>query len=148
MKRHTSRVSDILESKGQLVQTIKSDETVGALSRLLQKERIGAMIVSDDGETISGIISERDVAYGLGLYRSELHELPVSALMTKKVITCKPDDKVSEVAKLMNEFHIRHVPVIRDKKIVGVVGMRDVFKQRLEEIQRNVRLMGNFVTAS
>lgn len=148
MKRHTSRVSDILEFKSSPVQTIKSDETISNLSRRLQKERIGAMIVSDDGETISGIISERDIAYGLSLYRSELHELPVSALMTKKVITCSPDDKVSDIAKIMNEFHIRHVPVIKDDKIVGVIGMRDVVQQRLEEIQRNMRLMGRIVMAS
>jgi CBS domain-containing protein len=148
MKRHTSRVSDILEFKNLPVQTIKGDETISTLSRRLQKERIGAMIVSDDGETISGIISERDIAYGLSLYRSELHELPVSTLMTKKVITCSPDDKVSDVAKIMNEFHIRHVPVIKDDKIVGVIGMRDVVQQRLEEIQRNMRLMGRIVMAS
>jgi CBS domain-containing protein len=148
MKRQTSRVADILEFKSLPVQTIKGDETIGNLSRRLQKERIGAMIVSDDGETISGIISERDIAYALSTYRRHLHELPVSALMTKKVITCSPEDKVPEVARIMSEFHIRHVPVVRDDKIVGVIGMRDVVQQRLEDIQRNVRLMSRIVGAS
>jgi CBS domain-containing protein len=147
MKRLSSKVSDILEFKGAPVQTIKSDETIGTLSRQLQKARVGAMVVSEDGKTISGIISERDIAYGLALYRSNLHELPVETLMTKKVITCKPEDRVSDVAKLMSEHYIRHVPVVSDEKLVGVVGMRDVMAQRLEQIQRNVRMMSYLVRA-
>jgi CBS domain-containing protein len=148
MKRHTSRVADILEFKPKPVQTIKSDETIGNLSRDLQKARVGAMVVSDDGETISGIISERDIAYGLALYRGDLHEIPINVLMTKKVITCKPEDKVSDIAKMMSKHHIRHVPVVKEDKVVGIVGMRDVMAQRLEEIQRSARLMSTLVGAS
>jgi CBS domain-containing protein len=148
MKKSIAKVADILEFKGDAVITIKPNETVGILSRRLQQEQIGAMIVSEDGRSVAGIISERDVAYALALHRGELHTLPVSALMTKKVITCSPDDTLNEVAKVMAERRIRHLPVTDGTKLVGVIGMRDIIMHRLEEMQRTARLMGNFVIAS
>jgi CBS domain-containing protein len=149
MKRRVSKVSDIISQKTAPVQMIRSDESIGTLSRRLQKERIGAVVVSDDdGETIAGIISERDIAYGLSLHRSNLHELPVSALMTKKVVTCSLNTKLYDVVRMMGEFHIRHVPVVHNKKVVAILGMRDVIEQRLEELQGNLHLMGKLVMAS
>lgn len=146
MKRRVSKVSDIISKNGAL--TVRSDDSIGSLSRQLQKERVGAMIVSDDGVSIAGIISERDIAYGLSLHRSDLHEMTVGALMTKKVITCKPEDRIYDVVRLMGEFHIRHVPVVKDGKVVGMVGMRDVIEQRLDELEGNLHLMKKLVIAS
>jgi CBS domain-containing protein len=148
MKKRVAKVADILEFKGSTVITIRPNETVGMLSRRLQQEQIGAMIVSDDGETVAGIVSERDIAYALALHRGDLHALPVSTLMTKKVITCSPDDTLTEVANVMSERRIRHLPVTDGMKLVGVIGMRDIVAQRLEDLQRTARLMGNFVIAS
>jgi CBS domain-containing protein len=148
MKKHIAKVADILEFKGPQVITIRPNETVAMLSRRLQQEQIGAMIVSDDGESVAGIISERDVAYALALHRGDLHSLPVSALMTKKVITCSPGDTLTEVAQVMGDRHIRHLPVTDGGRLVGVIGMRDIIMHRLEEMQRTARLMGNFVIAS
>lgn len=145
MKRRISRVCDVIKTKSTPVQTVRSDETIGRLARRLQQERIGAMVVSDDGERIDGIISERDIAYGLALYKGELHDLPVRSLMTKKVITCSPHDRVYDVVKLMGEFHIRHVPVVDDDKVVAMIGMRDVIEQRLEDLQGNLNLMGKLM---
>jgi CBS domain-containing protein len=146
MKRRFSKVSDIISSKGVL--TVRSDDTIAALSERLQQERVGAMIVSDDGDTISGIISERDIAYALSVHRSNLHDMKVGALMTKKVVTCSPEDRIYSVVRLMGEFHIRHVPVVRDGRVVGMLGMRDVIEQRLDELQGNLHRIEKLVMAS
>jgi CBS domain-containing protein len=141
MKRRVVNVADILEVKGAAVLTIKPTETIAALSRRLQQEQVGAMIVSQDGQSVDGIISERDVAYGLALHRGDLHALPVEALMTKKVITCSPEDKLSDIVKVMRERRIRHLPVTDGARLVGLIGMRDVFMHRLEEMQRVAKLV-------
>jgi CBS domain-containing protein len=147
MKGRAVRVADILKVKGAGILTIKPTDTIAMLSRRLQQEQIGAMIVSRDGQSVDGIISERDVAYGLALHRGELHALPVEALMTRKVITCSPEDKLSDVAKVMSERRIRHLPVSDGKRLVGVIGMRDVFMHRLDEMQRVAKLLGSFADA-
>ena len=105
------KVADILAFKGSAVITIKPSESVAALSKLLREKRIGAAIVSNDGQTIDGVISERDVAYGLSTHKADLHTLLVSALMTKTVITCSPGDEVARVASTMLSRNIRHIPV-------------------------------------
>ncbi|KAB2941946.1 MAG: CBS domain-containing protein [Hyphomicrobium sp.] len=148
MKRRVVKVVDILEAKGPGLLTIKPTETIATLARRLQQERVGAMIVSHDGVSLDGIISERDIAYGLALHRGHLHELPVAALMTKKAFTCSPDDSLSEVAKVMAERHIRHLPVLDGKRLIGVIGMRDVFMHRLDEMQRVTRLLSYYVGAA
>src|SRR5688500_9269968 len=130
------KVADILAFKGSVVIRIKPSESVGALSQLLREKRIGAAIVSNDGQTIDGVISERDVAYGLCVHKADLPMLPVSALMTSTVITCSPGDEVARVASTMLSRNIRHIPVHDGNGLVGMVSMRDVLKVRLDELQQ------------
>jgi len=146
IKRH-AKVADMLKAKAPGASTIKPSETVGTLARRLQQERLGAMIVSKDGRTVDGIISERDVAYALALHRGQLHALPVSALMTKSVVTCSPQDSVAHASRLMAERHIRHLPVVDGEQLVGVIGMRDIFMHRLDEMQQVTRLLGSYISA-
>jgi len=134
-------VRDILDKKGRHLHTIKSTETIGKLARQLQQRRVGVMIVSDDGHSIDGIISERDIAYSLADRRGELHLLRVSVLMTKQVITCAPGDSLAEVARIMNQHHIRHLPVKSGSQLVGIISIRDVLEQRLDEIERKAKLL-------
>ena len=134
-------VRDILNKKGSHLHTIKSTETIGKAARHLQQRQVGVMIVSDDGRTIDGIISERDIAYSLADRRGELHLLPVSALMTKQVITCTPEDTLADVARVMNQRHIRHLPVKASSQLVGIISIRDVLEQRLDEIERKAKLL-------
>lgn len=134
-------VRDILNKKGSQLHTIKSTETIGKAARHLQQRRVGVMIVSDDGRTIDGIISERDIAYSLADRRGELHLLPVSVLMTKQVITCTPDDTLADIARIMNQHHIRHLPVKSSSQLVGIISIRDVLEQRLDEIERKAKLL-------
>lgn len=141
-------VRDILNKKGTQLHTIKSTETIGKLARQLQQWRVGVMVVSDDGYTIAGIISERDIAYSLADRRGELHLLPVSVLMTKQVITCAPEDPLADVARLMNQHHIRHLPVKSDSQLVGIISIRDVLEQRLDDIERKAKFLTTFLVDS
>jgi len=142
----TVKVADILALKGSVVFTISPSETIGTLSQLLSDKRIGAAIVSGDGKTVDGVISERDVAYGVAVRKAELHTLPVSALMTKTVITCSPNDDIAKVASTMLSRNIRHLPVNDDNRLVGMVSMRDVLNLRLDELQRETAQLRNFIS--
>ena len=134
-------VANILAAKGSAVITVKPSETIGALSERLREKRIGAAIVSNDGQTVDGVISERDVAYGLAVHKGDLHTMPVSTLMTKTVITCSLNDKISVVASTMLARNIRHLPVEEGKRLVGMISMRDVLNVRLDELQRETSLL-------
>jgi CBS domain-containing protein len=129
-------VADILTAKGSTVFTIKPSESVGDLSKLLREKRIGAAVVSNDGRSIDGVISERDIAYGLSVHKADLPALRVSALMTRAVVTCSPGDDAAKVASMMLSRNIRHIPVYDGNGVIGMVSIRDVLKVRLDELQR------------
>ena len=136
-------VAEILAAKGSNVITIKPSETIATLCECLREKRIGAAIVSSDG-----VISERDVAFGLAVHKSDLHALPVSALMTKAVITCSPSDSVALVASTMLARNIRHLPVEDQGRVVGMISIRDVLNWRVSELQHQTGLLSAFVSES
>ena len=139
------KVADILATKGSAVVTIQPSASAGALSQLLREKRIGAAIVSRDGQTIEGVISERDLAYGLAVHKESLHALPVAQLMTKKVITCDLHDNLALVASTMLSRNVRHLPVEDDGRLVGMISMRDVLNMRLDELQRQTAQLRTLV---
>ena len=140
------KVADLLKEKEKNVLTVKPNETIGLLARTLQRHRVGVMVVSHDGRTPDGIISERDIAYSLADRRGELHLLPVSALMTRRVVTCTPECHLMEVMALMRQHHIRHVPVVEENQLVGIVSIRDVMEYRLNEMERRYKSVQHLVT--
>jgi len=142
------KVSDILKKKICGLLTVKPNETIGSLARKLQQNRVGVMVVSADGHSLDGIISERDIAYSLAERRGELHLLPVSVLMTRNVVTCSPECSLSEVMRLMRQHHIRHVPVEAENRVVGVVSIRDIMEFRLNEIERRSNFVRNWFATS
>lgn len=129
------RISDILRHKGDAVVTIRSDATVADLLDLLDEHRIGAVVVSDDDGVVSGIVSERDVVVHLHRHPTDLGAVPVRELMTSAPITCTPDDDVEGLARTMTEGRFRHLPVLVDGKLAGIVSIGDVVKQRLDQLQ-------------
>lgn len=139
-------VAEILATKGSKVIAVKPTDTIGTLSQLLREKRIGAAVVSSDGKAIDGVISERDIAYGLAVHAGELHKLQVASLMTKTVITCSPRDSIAHVASTMLSRNIRHVPVEEDGRIIGMVSIRDVLNTRLVELQQQTALLRTFVS--
>jgi CBS domain-containing protein len=105
------------------------------------------MIVSKDGESLEGIISERDVACGLAKHGAALSELRVSDLMTRSVITCAPEDTIGEVARIMTLQRIRHLPVKDGAKLVGVISIGDVLKSRISEIELEANVLRDMAIA-
>lgn len=130
------QVSEALALKRNLIVTVQPGESIATLSRLLSEKRIGAAVVSADGSTIDGVITERDIAFGLGVHGARLHAMSVAELMTRTVITCAPGDDIGQVASTMLARNIRHLPVVQDGRLVGIVSIRDVLKSRLDELQQ------------
>ena len=140
------KVANILAVKGSAVVTIGPTESIAALSQRLREKHIGAAIVSSDGQTVDGVISERDIAYALCVHKADLHAMPVSALMTKAVITCSANDSIGIVASTMMSRNIRHLPVKEGDRLVGMVSIRDVLNLRLDELQRETGLLRAFAS--
>ncbi len=128
-------VASILKNKRPGVKTISPHETMLVFAGQLEAERIGAMIVSADGSSLDGIISERDLAYGLAVHGEALARLRVSELMTKSVVVCAPEDSIAEIINIMTRRRIRHLPVKQGGRLVGIISIGDVLKYRLEEIE-------------
>lgn len=129
------RISAILRRKGRDVATVHPDETVRGFIDRLAELRIGALVVSADGHRVDGIISERDVVRGLHASGESLLNRPVSSIMTAEVHTCEPSASVDDLMRLMTERRIRHVPVVEDARLVGIVSIGDVVKHRIDELQ-------------
>jgi CBS domain-containing protein len=142
------KVTDILRIKGSGVKTVPPHETALLLSGQLRAEQIGALIVSTDGNSIDGIVSERDLAYGLATYGGRLPTIPVSQLMTKAVIVCSPEDSITDMMKLMTQRRIRHLPVKDGDQLVGIISIGDVLKHRLGELQVEAEVLRDYAVAA
>jgi CBS domain-containing protein len=140
-------VSDILKSKGSAVVTASPELSVTEALAILAEKRIGSILILDGGE-ISGILSERDIVRALAKSGPACLKSPVAALMTSKVVTCAPQQAIAEVMQIMTEGRFRHVPVVADGKIAGMVSIGDVVKWRLEETEEEVRQMTAYVAGS
>ncbi len=134
-------VDGILRAKGATVVTIGPDATIGTLVEGLRDERIGAMVVSEDGRSVVGIISERDVVRGLAERGPRILEAPVAELMTRQVVSCTPKDTVKQVMAEMTKRRIRHIPVVADGVLCGIVSIGDVVKNRLEEMETETNVL-------
>ena len=131
----TMRVTEVLRRKGGSVVTIAPDRSVRELLALLAEHRIGALVVSDDGVRVDGIISERDVVRRLHTDGASILDGAVSAIMTVEVRTCDPADQLDELMAVMTERRIRHLPVLVDGRLAGIVSIGDVVKHRIAEVQ-------------
>jgi CBS domain-containing protein len=129
------RIHDVIASKSSKdVITISPDATVRDLIRLLAQHNVGALIVSDDGAAVDGIVSERDVVRHL-LDSDDILDGPVSAIMTVEVATAEPSTSLDEMRALMTERRIRHVPVVADGRLTGIISIGDVVKAAMDQLQ-------------
>jgi CBS domain-containing protein len=142
------KVSDILQIKGSKVEWVTPDTSAGELSVRLHAAQIGAMIVSSDGRTIDGIVSERDLAYGIAAHGRDLPTLPVSRLMTKAVVVCSPEDTITQVMRRMTQVRVRHLPVKEGDQLVGIVSIGDVLKHRLNELELEANVIRDYAVAA
>lgn len=142
------KVSDILQVKGSVVKTLRPDTSARELSVQLRAEQIGAMIVSNDGKSIDGLVSERDLAYALAAHGEQLPKLTVAKLMTKVVIACSPEDSITDVMKLMTQRRVRHLPVKEGDQLVGIISIGDLLKHRLDEVELEANVMRDYAIAA
>jgi len=140
-------VSDLLESKGAIVATIDREATVGQAVADLARHRIGALVVSPDGNRIDGIVSERDIVRHLSDLHTELLAEPVASIMSTSVRVCSPDDDVESIMNLMTEHRIRHVPVVDHGRLCGIISIGDVVKNRIRELEKDRDELMEYITA-
>ena len=129
------RITDVLRRKGNAVVTITPERTVRDLLSVLSEHKVGALVVSTDGASVDGIVSERDVVRRLHSDGPGVLDEPVGAIMTAHVSTCGPDDTTDGVMSEMTEHRFRHMPVVVEGRLVGIVSIGDVVKSRLEDLQ-------------
>ncbi len=138
-------VSAILRDKGDRMITIEPDLSVSDAVKLLVQERIGAvLVVSSDGE-LAGILSERDIVRGLSSAGVGLMGRKVEELMTKAVVTCSPGDEIDQLMRDMTSHRIRHLPVMDDGKLSGVISIGDVVKFRLDELESESSMLREYI---
>ncbi|MCR3751403.1 CBS domain-containing protein [Lentzea californiensis] len=130
------RIADVLRTKGSAVATIDPDVPVSELLRALAEHNIGAIVVVGSSG-VAGIVSERDVVRRLHEVGVELLSSPVSAIMTADVFTCSPSDTVDSLTVVMTERRFRHVPVLSDGQLVGIVSIGDVVKSRIGQLEQS-----------
>ncbi len=141
-------VESILRAKGRSVVTIKPDAHIEAAIALLRRHDIGAVIVSSDDLNIEGLLSERDIVHAFAGHGVAALTLAVSEIMTRRVVTCGPDDSVADLMSLMTDRRIRHLPVLRNGVLAGMVSIGDVVKNRLDEIEGEAVSMREFIAGA
>jgi CBS domain-containing protein len=128
-------VSQILKSKSEdVVVTSLPTLTVSQAAKLLSEKRIGTLVISADGKTPAGILSERDIVRELGKQGAACLTLTVDKLMTKKLVTCSLTDRTDAVLGMMTQGRFRHMPVLKDGALVGLISLGDVVKARLAQL--------------
>jgi CBS domain-containing protein len=140
-------ISEILANKGTAVTTITPEQTIFQAVVELAKHGIGALVVSPNGDTFVGILSERDVVRSMANAEEDTMSLLVSDLMTENVITCTSDATISELMELMTSRRIRHLPVEKDGKLAGLLSIGDVVSARLREVENERQEMENYISS-
>jgi CBS domain-containing protein len=146
-KEVAMKISDVLRSKGGGVVTIKPDDTVDHLLALLDEHHIGAIVVSTDGTSVEGIVSERDIVRHLHGTGTSVLQGPVSAIMTSEVTTGSASDNIADLAGTMTEMRVRHVPIVdEDGNLTAIVSIGDIVKHRLSELQSERDALRDYIT--
>ena len=141
-------VKAILSIKGSAVTTIEPTANVAAAVKLLAERRIGAVVVTGAEKRVIGIVSERDIVRALGAHGHVALELPLTDVMTRRVETCAPAETISSIMERMTAGKFRHVPVIEQDQVVGVVSIGDVVKYRLLEMEHESTALRDYIQSA
>ncbi len=142
-------VADLIRRKGSSVASAPPDTTVAALLDLLAEPGIGAVVVSTDGSTVAGIVSERDVVRALRTAGPALLDAPITEVMTADVVVSAPGDTVENLMRLMTERRIRHVPVVAaGGRMAGIISIGDVVKSRIDELEADRDQLIDYIQSS
>ena len=142
------RISDVLRVKGAQVVTVPPDTTVERLIAVLAEHRIGAVVVSHDGTSVDGIVSERDIVRALARSGAAVMSERVTAIYTADVHTVTPDTALDEVARMMTERRVRHAPVTLDGDLRGIVSIGDVVKSRIDELETEQAALTDYISGT
>ena len=137
-------VRAILDTKGHQVQSVEPGAKLSAAIKILSERRIGAVLVLSQGR-MEGILSERDIVRVLGERGAAVLDEPVSATMTRKVVSCREKDTVSDIMETMTRGKFRHLPVVEDNKVAGLISIGDVVKWRVGEYEREQEALRDYI---
>lgn len=140
-------VKQILDDKGYDVSTIFANETIAEAADFLAGNRIGAVVVSSDEKKIAGILSERDIVAALSEHGVGIVDQPISKFMTENVRTCKAESSIMEVMELMTSGGFRHLPIVDDEDLVGIISIRDVIRHRMKEVEKEADEIKAYIAA-
>jgi CBS domain-containing protein len=135
------KVESILQGKGSQVVTIEPEASMSIVIHRLMSMGIGTIVVSNDGTSVTGLISERDVVNGLNKHRERVLEMKARDIMSKDVPVCSPDDTIKRAMSQMTATRSRHLPVVQDGELRGIISVGDVLKHRLEEMELEANVL-------
>ena len=138
-------IAQILAGKGSDVISTRPEATIAEVAGLLKEKRSGAVVVTEADGRLCGIISERDLARGLANYGSKLLDMKVGTLMTSDVVTCSPDDGIETLMQTMTDGRFRHLPVVKDGELTGIISIGDVVKHRLKELEAETHMLQDYI---
>jgi len=138
-------VKEILKNKGPKVWSVQSDDTIRDAITTLVKNKIGALLVFDKKDKMVGIISERDIMRECYNSPEQYASTPVEKVMTKNVIIGKPEDKSDYIMGIMTQNRVRHIPIIADGKLHGMVSIGDVVKAQLQDSQYQIQYLKDYI---
>lgn len=141
-------VARILARKGRAVTTVEPHATLRNVVIILAEKHIGSVIVSDASARMLGILSERDVVRAIANDGTDALDQPVSHHMTRNVVTASEQDGVLEIAKKMSEGRFRHMPVVTNGRVVGIVSTGDAIKYRLEQLERDQDALREYIATA
>ena len=141
-------VESLISRKRHGVVTIAPGATLAEAVALLREHGIGALVVSVDGRRVDGMLSERDVVRRLAIDGADSLEMTVARAMSTPVVTCAPDDELPPLMAVMTDRRIRHLPVVADDGLVGMVSIGDVVKQRVDELETENRALFDYIAHS
>ena len=142
------QVRHILSGKGAEIVTARPDSTIAEAAKLLKEKNIGAIVVTTEGGGIAGILSERDIVRGLPEHGADLLALKVKDRMTAEVTTCTLDDRLDDVMVLMTQGRFRHLPIVEEGRLTGIISIGDVVKCRLEELESETSTLRQYIAGS
>jgi CBS domain-containing protein len=141
-------VEHILRSKGRNVVTIEPEQTLAQAAQLLSERRIGAVVVGNQFRAVLGILSERDIVRAVASRGPAALDEPVSESMTEKVVTCTGASAINELMEIMTDGKFRHVPVVENGRLCGIVSIGDIVKRRIEEVEQEAEQIREYIATA
>jgi CBS domain-containing protein len=138
-------VRTILDTKGHQVESVQPGAKLSAAVKILGEKKIGAVLVLNLAGSIEGILSERDIVRVLSERGADILDEPVSNVMTRKVVSCRQTDTVSAIMEMMTLGKFRHLPVVEDTKVVGLISIGDIVKWRVQEYEREQEALRDYI---